>query len=342
MCMLNMVNHLLKEKNLNKLKNILFSRKSSTKKELAVASGLSTVTVNSLVKDLIGSGEFIEGEPIQQKMGRPALNYYFNYNFQHYLLISIQEMQTELYAMVKITNMLGEIKKEKTYALEDTEIASVIMIVEEMIQLESSIESIGISIPGKVKEDVVVVSSYEKLNGWNLKKEIQKKWDIAVQVENDANLATVGYCMTNKIPQSESVIGIYYPEKSMPGASVFSNHQLFMGQHGLAGEIKYLPHFIEQTAQITFEESVEKLIETICLYNSILAPHAFVIHMNRLNQHTLEKYVFENRVFGLQPNKPEFYHANSFDDDIISGLQWSVMSTIVFIDETSYSLIFCR
>lgn len=340
--MLNMVNHLLKEKNLNKLKNILFSRKSATKKELAVASGLSTVTVNSLVKDLIENKEFIEGEAIQQKMGRPALNYYFNYNFQHYLLISIQEIQTKLYGMVKITNMLGEVKQEKTYALEDTEITSVIAIVEEIIQLEGSIGSIGISIPGKAKDEVVVVSSYDKLNGWNLKKEIQKKWDISVEVENDANLATVGYCMTNKIPQSESVIGIYYPEKSMPGASIFFNHQLFKGQHGLAGEIKYLPHFIEQKDSISFEESVEKLIETICFYNSILAPHAFVIHMNGLNQHTLEKHTFENSIFKRQPNKPELYYAGSFDEDVMSGLQWLVMSTIVFIDETSYSLIFCR
>ena len=211
-----------------------------------------------------------------------------------------------------------------------------------MIRLEGGIVRVGISIPGKEKDEVVVVSSYDKLNGWNLKKEIQKKWDIAVQVENDANLATVGYCMTNTISQSECVIGIYYPDKSMPGASIFSNHQLFMGQHGLAGEIKYLPHFIEQKGHISFEESVEKLIETICLYNSILAPHAFVIHMNRLNQYTLEKYTIENPVFKRQPNKPKLYYAGSFDEDVMSGLQWLVMSTIGFIDENSYSLIFCE
>lgn len=151
--------------------------------------------------------------------------------------------------MVKITNMLREIKQEKTYALEDAEIPSFIAIVEEMIQLEGGIESIGISIPGKAKEEVVVVSSYDKLNGWKLKKEIQKKWDIAVHVENDANLATIGYSMTNNIPQSECVVGIYYPEK----------------------------------------------------------------------------------VFLVQVFFP-----------IMSGLQWLVMSTIVFIDESSYSLIFCE
>lgn len=64
--------------------------------------------------------------------------------------------------MVKITNMLGEIKQEKTYALQDTEITSFIAILEEMIQLEGGIENIGISIPGKAKEEVVVVSSYDK------------------------------------------------------------------------------------------------------------------------------------------------------------------------------------
>lgn len=332
--------HLLKEKNLAALKNILFFKGTATKRELALDSGLSTVTVNSLVKDLVLNNEFIEGEFSQQKMGRPALTYDFNYDFQHYLLISIQEIQLQLYAMVKITNMRGEIKEKRTYPFKDTHISSVINMITEMIRLESGIVVIGISIPGKTKDDEVVVSSFDKLNGWNLKKEIQKTWDIPVHVENDANLATVGYCMTNKIPKSECVIGIYYPKQSMPGASIFSDHKLFRGQHGLAGEIKYLPNFISQKGEISFQESLEKLLETISLYNSMLAPHSFVIHMDGLNQELLEKSLSENLTFKHQPNKPKLYYASSFEQDVISGLQWLVMSTLPFISEASYSLIF--
>ena len=75
-------NNYLKERNLKILKRILFERKTATKTELSNISNLSTVTVNSLVKVLVETGEFIEGELIQQKMGRPAVIYSFNYNFQ--------------------------------------------------------------------------------------------------------------------------------------------------------------------------------------------------------------------------------------------------------------------
>lgn len=58
-------NNYLKERNLKILKRILFEKKTATKTELSNISTLSTVTA-PLVKVLVETGEFIEGELIQQ------------------------------------------------------------------------------------------------------------------------------------------------------------------------------------------------------------------------------------------------------------------------------------
>lgn len=321
-------NNYLKERNLKILKRILFEKKTATKTELSNISTLSTVTVNSLVKVLVETGEFIEGELIQQKMGRPAVIYSFNYNFQKYLLLSIQEEKNKLYINTVITNMAGEITDRKLYSFENIEMQAIIEIIDEAVKGNNSIAAIGISIPGQTKDEKIFVSWNEKLNGWNLKKEISSKYDIPVKVENDANLVTVGYCIKNNIYSRESVVGIYFPKDSLPGASIFWDGKIFTGKDGLAGEIKYLPDFINYRKITSADSVIEKLINTIVLFNSITAPGLFIIYAENINEDEFQKRVYDNEIIKRQPNVPVIKVADTFGEDIITGLQWLVTSDI--------------
>ena len=321
-------NSYLKERNLKILKRILFEKKTATKTELSNISTLSTVTVNSLVKVLVETGEFIEGELIQQKMGRPAVIYSFNYNFQKYLLLSIQEEKNKLYINTVITNMAGEITDRKLYSFENIEMQAIIEIIDEAVKENNSIAAIGISIPGQTKDEKIFVSWNEKLNGWNLKKEISSKYDIPVKVENDANLVTVGYCIKNNIYSRESVVGIYFPKDSLPGASIFWDGKIFTGKDGLAGEIKYLPDFINYRKITSADSVIEKLINTIVLFNSITAPGLFIIYAENINEDEFQKRVYDNEIIKRQPNVPVIKVADTFGEDIITGLQWLVTSDI--------------
>ena len=321
-------NNYLKERNLKILKRILFEKKTATKTELSNISTLSTVTVNSLVKVLVETGEFIEGELIQQKMGRPAVIYSFNYNFQKYLLLSIQEEKNKLYINTVISNMAGEITDRKLYSFENIEMQAIIEIIDEAVKENNSIAAIGISIPGQTKDEKIFVSWNEKLNGWNLKKEISSKYDIPVKVENDANLVTVGYCIKNNIYSRESVVGIYFPKDSLPGASIFWDGKIFTGKDGLAGEIKYLPDFINYRKITSADSVIEKLINTIVLFNSITAPGLFIIYAENINEDEFQKRVYDNEIIKRQPNVPVIKVADTFGEDIITGLQWLVASDI--------------
>ena len=321
-------NNYLKERNLKILKRILFEKKTATKTELSNISTLSTVTVNSLVKVLVETGEFIEGELIQQKMGRPAVIYSFNYNFQKYLLLSIQEEKNKLYINTVISNMAGEITDRKLYSFENIEMQAIIEIIDEAVKENNSIAAIGISIPGQTKDEKIFVSWNEKLNGWNLKKEISSKYDIPVKVENDANLVTVGYCIKNNIYSRESVVGIYFPKDSLPGASIFWDGKIFTGKDGLAGEIKYLPDFINYRKITSVDSVIEKLINTIVLFNSITAPGLFIIYAENINEDEFQKRVYDNEIIKRQPNVPVIKVADTFGEDIITGLQWLVASDI--------------
>ena len=224
--------------------------------------------------------------------------------------------------------MAGEITDRKLYSFENIEMQAIIEIIDEAVKENNSIAAIGISIPGQTKDEKIFVSWNEKLNGWNLKKEISSKYDIPVKVENDANLVTVGYCIKNNIYSRESVVGIYFPKDSLPGASIFWDGKIFTGKDGLAGEIKYLPDFINYRKITSADSVIEKLINTIVLFNSITAPGLFIIYAENINEDEFQKRVYDNEIIKRQPNVPVIKVADTFGEDIITGLQWLVTSDI--------------
>ena len=86
----------IQNENKIKLQQYLFKHKTATKTQLAEAIDVSTVTVNTLVKELVSEKCFIEGEHVQQKMGRPAALFHFNYDQHHSLDILMLEENKKL------------------------------------------------------------------------------------------------------------------------------------------------------------------------------------------------------------------------------------------------------
>ena len=122
--------------------------------------------------------------------------------------------------------------------------------------------------------------------------------------------------------------GIYFPKDSLPGASIFWNGKIFTGKDGLAGEIKYLPDFINYRKITSADSVIEKLINTIVLFNSITAPGLFIIYAENINEDEFQKRVYDNEIIKRQPNVPVIKVADTFGKDIITGLQWLVTSDI--------------
>ena len=138
----------------------------------------------------------------------------------------------------------------------------------------------------------------------------------------------LGKEIKNNIYSRESVVGIYFPKDSLPGASIFWDGKIFTGKDGLAGEIKYLPDFINYRKITSADSVIEKLINTIVLFNSITAPGLFIIYAENINEDEFQKRVYDNEIIKRQPNVPVIKVADTFGEDIITGLQWLVTSDI--------------
>ena len=296
---------------------------------------VSVVTVNSLVKELVKENIFIEGSSIKQKTGRPAVEYCFNYEKMLFLLLSIQEEKSSnkertLEIHVKISDMEGIVKKTNIIDFSNITMIALADIIEQYITRYPKIGRIGLSLPGKISDGVITSSWNNYFNNWNIEKELKEITEIPIKIQNDAHLMTMGFCIEHGLDIKDGVVGIYYPEKSMPGITIFTNNAILEGQNGLAGEAKYLPLLMDKAAPNTKAELAVNLSEIIPIYNAVLAPSTFILSSNSISEEVMYRALESNPHLAMQPHKPVIYFDRNFQKSLTTGLRWLVTEDTVY------------
>ena len=239
---MNTVNtNLQKEINLNKLRSAFKLKKIASKPQLAEQTGLSVVTINSLVNILVENGEVIEDVIMPSNGGRPATAYRFNNEFSLALVIYMYEQNYEDTVFICVSDLYGEIVDKIDNKMAEIKKDSFDSLIEKMLLKYPNIKVISFGMPGEEVDGRLLISDYKELQDEYFTAYIKEKFNLPVIFENDINAAIEGYCYSHSVTKSQCVIGIYFPSKYPPGAGIHINGGIYKGRNGLAGEIKYLP-----------------------------------------------------------------------------------------------------
>lgn len=318
--------NIIKEKNLKTLVNIIKGERIATKAQLSKLSGLSVVTVNSLIKTLIRQNIIRENEIIQPELGRPALSYKFNEISKLILIISMCEENNKDTVFYSVYNLYGEeveaIKNQpKKITTEYFE-----KQIFEFLQKYPAINCIGFSIPGVEYNDKFIVCDYPYLDR-NFPSAIKEKFGIEIFFENDINMAILGYCISYNINEG---VGLYMPSKYPPGSGICVNGKIHKGRNGLAGEIQYLPPFNDWNTFDFSKENVEEfLIKTIKIFMCLYNPQSIVIYSEFENLNLKEKLYATLKSDNEKMMIPEIITGQNLNKDIKNGIVNLALSKIM-------------
>lgn len=315
--------NLIRERNLFLVKQTFFKKKKLFASDLANVVGVSNVTIHSILKDLVEGGFIFEGELVQRNVGRPSVEYLFNANFSHALLLTIKEKRPEknLEIFMQRVNLNGKVKQEESIPFETFSIGFLRKVIEEKLESWGSVDHLGMMFPGKVHKGIIVESWHDKFNGWNIETDIEKQLDIPLIAQNDAHVMTIGFAIKEKIANNETLVGIYYPSQSSPGITIYTNGELIEGNQSQAGEGKQLPGFLGKGSPKTDEELAERLANMLPFYNAALAPHRFILSSDTVKNTLLKKVVNQNKWLPMQRNQPEIAYVDDFQELITLGLR---------------------
>ncbi|MDQ0207312.1 ROK family protein [Alkalicoccobacillus murimartini] len=313
--------NIVKELNLNKVRGILQKHGIATKPQLAEATSLSVVTINSLVKELLARGEVYEDKTVPSNGGRPALTYRFNYNYSLALVLLFNENHWKDEVVASIVNLNGDTLKREEHQIPVFDLHHFEQIIAELINAYPAVKMIGIGIPGQVVNGEITVSSHETLKGIRMADSIQETFGLPVLIENDVNAAVSGYFASEDKGQSDCVIGIYFPDKYPPGVGIHLNGSVVKGRNGMAGEIKFLPMDVDWTGHWNPTEFIKVTCHVIQTLNAVLAPDKIVFYQNVVSDEewisSWNTYQNEHEMASV----PQVILSRSFSKDFHEGIQ---------------------
>lgn len=322
--------NIIRTQNTEDIKKVLFKKGRAVASELGMETNVSMVTVHSILKDLLKEGSITEGEMIQKGVGRPALEYKFDYDYQLSLHISLIHNNGKAKIIGEVVNLLGDVKEKISIDLVQYNQKEVADYFEEIYHQFSYVYNIGIMIPGKIHRGKVLSGWDRLIAGWDMEKSIREYTDKPLFIQNDAHLITAGYCISHNIPKSEMIVGIYYPSLSHPGISIFTNGDLIVGRDSLAGEAKYFPDLMYNEKARSSDEIMQHMIKFLPFYNAALAPHRFILILNEELHPESEVSSYLNQVLQDQINHPKFEYIQNYFPMSRVGLHWLIYKDSIY------------
>lgn len=312
---------LVKEMNLHIVRTKLAELQLATKPQLAGATGLSVVTINSLVKELLKTGELEADQQAPSTGGRPAAVYRFNYQFSLALILLFNEHQWEDEIRVSVVDLKGDTLRQEIHSIPIFHPDHLEKVIANLISTYPAIKIISIGIPGQVVDGAITVSSHERLKGFRMVETLEHTFNIPVLLENDVNAAVSGYCAKVEKALDQTVVAIYFPDKYPPGVGISIEGKIIKGNNGMAGEIKYLPINIDWNGN-WHEKDFSHLLYTILqTLNAVLAPHQVVLYQNVLSAAQFhsewKRYQSQHEMASI----PEIILSQSFNQDYLQGIQ---------------------
>lgn len=314
--------NLMKEMNLNHVRQVMRRAETATKPQLAALTKLSVVTINSLVKELHEYGEIIEDEVAPSSGGRPALTYRYNYDYSQALVMYIKEKQGQVLLSATVVNLDDRILLKEEHLMPVFNLSRFYEAIGGILEQYPSVKVMGVGIPGQTVNGEIMVSSRPELTGYRMVEELHGQFGLPVMVENDINAAISGYCAGYELDDEECVIGIYFPDNHPPGMGIYLDGKIVKGKNGMAGEIKFLPGSPDWYQLLEDAEFGDAACRMVHCINVVLAPHKIVIYQDRVKAEVLSQAWEAYSLQHVMPAYPEIVIQETFQQDFESGMRW--------------------
>lgn len=321
---------LVKEHNLNLVREQLFKARQATRQQLSALTGISNVTLGVLLQQLLETGEVLEAEKFQPTSGRPARIYYYNPRQRYGLLVSVCFESGNYQFHAALTNLYGEIVWEEYLPAACLDKEATRRYFHRLLQIRGPVSAVSIGLPAVGFGEYLhkgMVLEYLSLQALE---ELERETNIPFRVENDVNLAAIGYVKHHGVGAGETLAYLFLMEGAYGGSAVFIDGKLHLGKGRFAGELLPTPYGTDWSRMKPEPAGplTEALFTTILPYLTILAPHRLVIASDYIQKPHLDE--MKRRTISLFGERqcPKFAITENFQEDYREGLKQLVVEQI--------------
>ncbi|MCH7396377.1 ROK family protein [Belliella sp. DSM 107340] len=233
---------------INKIKLIknLYSKGNNTAGEICNEVGISLPTVNSLLTDLIKSGEVIKDGRAQSQGGRkPDL---YRLSDDSFYIISVDINKFNVTAAIYGSNNKAVTEPKSLKIKLNNEIVTferICTFLEDVIResnlKDEKIIAVGISMPGMIDSIHGINHTYLNFGKLDLVANFEQRLGKKVFLENDARAMTLAEFKFGHNEDYKNVLGIFIGWGI--GLGIMIDGKIYQGASGFAGEFSHSPIF---------------------------------------------------------------------------------------------------
>lgn len=311
--------------NVSLIRNTLRSISCATKNSVAQLTGLSIATCNTILNELLKSGEVIAIESDAPSVGRPPQLYQFNKDYSYICCLFATVESDMKYLNYAIVDLLGNIILQRILAYDLIYYEDIEKLLAELLAKEPKIQTISIGIPGYVSNGKIRSCSIEELSGCHLAELLSNKFHKTILIENNMNATAYGFYM-DKASEFESIpsfVMISFFKGNGPGSGIILNGKIVHGCTNIAGEVLYLPYpdgEIHELISRGTRSVIECAAFAMTCYCALLDPALVIFTGENLS----EEAMAEIRQICLhnipEEHLPEIQYEKNYIDPYIHGL----------------------
>lgn len=258
---------------INKLKLIknLYTKGSNTAGEMCSEVGISLPTVNSLLGDLMTSGEVIKHGRAESQGGRKPDLYKLSDDSFYVISVDINKFRIRTAIYNSSNKAVTDIETLKISLNNDKEtfekVCNFILAHLEKSGLPNEkIIAVGISMPGLIDSVNGINHTYLKFGKKSLVENFESRLGRKVFLENDARAMTLAEFKFGHNDQYKNVLGIFIGWGI--GLGIIIDGKIYQGASGFAGEFSHSPIF--ESREITCTCGKKGCLESVASGTAIV------------------------------------------------------------------------
>lgn len=252
----------LKKENFRLVRECLYRGDTWSLSEIMEKTGLSHGSVINVLKELEQSQEIMLAEKTGNTVGRKTYRYRLNPEHMHLCAVSVRRKGGGFRYHLYDIDLSGKVCHEMTEETETKILDPLPAAIMKMVKTQPGTGQILVSLPGICRNGIVSnQGNYE----FDLGGALRKLTDIPYVIENDVNVACIGFLQDH--PGDRHLALIYQAEENIFGCGIIIHGKLYNGYSHAAGELRYVPR--RSAAE---QDAAEILKDQILSVSAVLNP----------------------------------------------------------------------
>ena len=271
----------LRQENIHKVRSCFYQGGTWTKNQLSCQTGISLAGTTNILQILENSEEIEFVGNARSTGGRKSKLYQLREDYIHIGTIILSHIFSQYKIRANSFNLGGHSVYEQILVSPTGTLDEIYNVVKKLITNDPLIQVLVLSFPGIIGEQgEIIYSDFEHINQKNLLTSLSSLTTIPIVLENDVNVASLGYCSIH--PEFRTLALLYQLDTDFAGSDIIINKRLYRGRNGFAGEVGYLINGYK--LQSRSNDFTFLLLNQITALTSVIAPDAIAYYCPSLQE----------------------------------------------------------